>query len=82
MLERREEPSGLDNQTTAAVEWPLDLFRRNRRMAVADREVTVAISYEFENPIPFFAMISTLTGGDSGSDTFQMNSSATMRYEE
>ena len=39
-FERREEPAGTDNQTTVAVEWPLDLFRRGRRLAVADREVT------------------------------------------
>jgi cobalt-zinc-cadmium efflux system outer membrane protein len=38
-FERREEPAGTDNQTTVAVEWPLDLFRRNRRVAVADREL-------------------------------------------
>jgi cobalt-zinc-cadmium efflux system outer membrane protein len=39
-FERREEPAGTDNQTAVAVEWPLDLFRRSRRVAVADREVT------------------------------------------
>jgi cobalt-zinc-cadmium efflux system outer membrane protein len=39
-FERREEPAGTDNQTTLALEWPLDLFRRGRRVAVADREVT------------------------------------------
>lgn len=39
-FERREEPAGTDNQTTVAVEWPLDLFRRGGRVAVADREVT------------------------------------------
>ena len=39
-FERREEPAGADNLTTVAVEWPLDLFRRSRRVAVADREVT------------------------------------------
>ena len=39
-FERREEPAGMDNQTTAAVEWPLDLFRRGGRVAVADRTVT------------------------------------------
>ena len=39
-FERREEPAGTDNQTTMAVEWPLDLFRRSSRVAVADREVT------------------------------------------
>ncbi len=38
-FERREEPAGTDNQTTVAVEWPLDLFRRSPRVAVADREV-------------------------------------------
>ena len=38
-FERREEPAGTDNQTAVAVEWPLDLFRRSRRVAVADREV-------------------------------------------
>ena len=41
-FERREEPSGTDNLTTIGVEWPLDLFRRSGRLAVADREVTVA----------------------------------------
>jgi cobalt-zinc-cadmium efflux system outer membrane protein len=40
-FERREEPAGTDNQTTVAVEWPLDLFRRSSRVAVADREVGV-----------------------------------------
>ena len=36
--EIREEPSGTDNQTMVSVEWPLDLFRRAGRVAVADRE--------------------------------------------
>ena len=40
-FERREEPAGTDSQTMVAVEWPLDLFRRSRRVAVADREVGV-----------------------------------------
>lgn len=40
-FERREEPGGTDNLTTVGVEWPLDLFRRSRRTAVADRDVTV-----------------------------------------
>jgi cobalt-zinc-cadmium efflux system outer membrane protein len=39
-FERREEPAGTDILTTVAVEWPLDLFRRSGRVAVADREVT------------------------------------------
>lgn len=38
-LERREEPAGTDNQTMVGVDWPLDLFRRSPRVAVADREV-------------------------------------------
>ena len=38
-IERREEPTGTDNLTTAQVQWPLDLFRRSARVAVADREV-------------------------------------------
>ena len=38
-FERRDEPGGTDNVTTVAVEWPLDLFRRSGRVAVADREV-------------------------------------------
>ncbi|HEX7779543.1 MAG TPA: TolC family protein, partial [Vicinamibacterales bacterium] len=41
-FERREEPAGTDNQTMVAVEWPLDLFRRSGRVAVADREVGVS----------------------------------------
>ena len=41
-FERREEPGGTDNLTTIGVEWPLDLFRRSERLAVADREVSVA----------------------------------------
>jgi cobalt-zinc-cadmium efflux system outer membrane protein len=40
-FERREEPGGADNQTTVAVEWPLDLFRKSPRMALAEREITV-----------------------------------------
>ena len=38
-FERREEPGGTDNLTTVGVEWPLDLFRRSGRVAVADREI-------------------------------------------
>lgn len=41
-FERRDEPGGTDNQTTVGVEWPLDLFRRRGRTAVAGREVVVA----------------------------------------
>jgi cobalt-zinc-cadmium efflux system outer membrane protein len=41
-FEWREEPGGTDNLTTVGVEWPLGLFRRDGRIAVADREVTTA----------------------------------------
>jgi cobalt-zinc-cadmium efflux system outer membrane protein len=41
-VERREERSGPDNQTLVNVEWPLDLFRRDSRIAVADREIATA----------------------------------------
>jgi cobalt-zinc-cadmium efflux system outer membrane protein len=43
-VERLEEIGGADNQTMINVEWPLDLFRRSGRIAVADREVAVAES--------------------------------------
>jgi outer membrane protein, heavy metal efflux system len=41
-FERREEPQGTDNQTMVSLEWPLDLFRRDARVAVADRQVSAA----------------------------------------
>jgi cobalt-zinc-cadmium efflux system outer membrane protein len=41
-IERREEPHGMDNETMLSLEWPLDLFRRDARVAVADRQVTAA----------------------------------------
>jgi outer membrane protein, heavy metal efflux system len=39
---QQEEPSGTDRQTRVELQWPLDLFRRTGRIAVADREVDVA----------------------------------------
>jgi outer membrane protein, heavy metal efflux system len=41
-FERREEPGGTDHLTTVGIEWPLELFRRDGRIAVADREVATA----------------------------------------
>lgn len=41
-LERRDEPGGTDSATDIGIEWPLELFRRGPRVAVADAEVTVA----------------------------------------
>ena len=37
-----EEPAGTDNQTRVEVQWPLDLFRKPGRVAVAEREVDAA----------------------------------------
>jgi cobalt-zinc-cadmium efflux system outer membrane protein len=36
-FERREEPTGTDNQTSVGLQWPLDLFRRSGRVQTADR---------------------------------------------
>jgi outer membrane protein, heavy metal efflux system len=41
-FERRDEPGGTDNLTTVSIMWPLDLFRRAGRIAVAHREVIIA----------------------------------------
>jgi outer membrane protein, heavy metal efflux system len=38
-FERREEPTGTDNQTAVTVEWPLDLFRQHGRVQTADRQL-------------------------------------------
>jgi cobalt-zinc-cadmium efflux system outer membrane protein len=37
-LEQRQQPGASDNQSAVDVEWPLDLFRRKARVALADRE--------------------------------------------
>ncbi|MGE0392058.1 MAG: TolC family protein [Vicinamibacterales bacterium] len=42
MVERRDAPAGMDAQTMAGIEWPLELGRRQARIAVADRQVRVA----------------------------------------
>lgn len=36
---RQEEPAGMDNQTRVEVVWPLDLFRKAGRVAVAERAI-------------------------------------------
>lgn len=41
-FERREQVEGMDNQTALMAEWPLDLFRRSGRIAVAERELEAA----------------------------------------
>jgi cobalt-zinc-cadmium efflux system outer membrane protein len=41
-VERRIEPGGTDDLTSFAVQWPLDLFRKGSRVAVADGEVATA----------------------------------------
>jgi len=40
-FEQREQPDGEDRQTMLGLEWPLDLFRRAPRVAVAGRGVEV-----------------------------------------
>lgn len=47
-VERRQEAPGPDSATEAAIEWPLDLFRRAARIAVADADVAVAEHEEAE----------------------------------
>ena len=42
MFERRDAPRGMDAQTMASVEWPLELGRRPARIAVAERQIGVA----------------------------------------
>jgi outer membrane protein, heavy metal efflux system len=39
---QQQEPGGADNQTRVELQWPLDLFRKTGRVAVADREVEVS----------------------------------------
>jgi cobalt-zinc-cadmium efflux system outer membrane protein len=39
---QQQEPGGADNQTRFELQWPLDLFRKTGRVAVADREVEVS----------------------------------------
>ena len=41
-FEWRDEPGGTDHLATIGLEWPLDLFRKSERVAVADREIMVA----------------------------------------
>jgi cobalt-zinc-cadmium efflux system outer membrane protein len=41
-FEWRDEPGGTDNLATVGIEWPLELFRREGRIAVAERELTTA----------------------------------------
>jgi len=41
-FERRVEPAGTDRLTMLGVEWPLDLFRRSRRVAVAGGDRAIA----------------------------------------
>jgi cobalt-zinc-cadmium efflux system outer membrane protein len=41
-FEWRDEPGGTDHVATVGIEWPLELFRRGERAAVADRELRTA----------------------------------------
>src|SRR6187551_417385 len=39
---QQQEPAGTDRQTRLELQWPLDLFRKAGRTAVADREIEMA----------------------------------------
>jgi outer membrane protein, heavy metal efflux system len=39
---QQDEPAGTDKQTRVEIQWPLDLFRKSGRVAVADRDVDAA----------------------------------------
>ena len=39
---QQQEPGGTDNQTRVELQWPLDLYRKSGRVAVADREIDAA----------------------------------------
>jgi cobalt-zinc-cadmium efflux system outer membrane protein len=41
-LEQREQFGGLETQTMVGMSWPLDLFRRGPRVAVADESIRIA----------------------------------------
>jgi cobalt-zinc-cadmium efflux system outer membrane protein len=41
-LAQQQEPGGTDNQTRVELQWPLDLYRKAGRVAVADRAIDVA----------------------------------------
>lgn len=41
-LAQQHEPAGTDRQTRVEVQWPLDLFRKAGRVAVAEREIDAA----------------------------------------
>ena len=42
VFSQQEEPAGSDNQTRIELQWPLDLFRKSGRVAVAEKEIDVA----------------------------------------
>ena len=41
-VQRRGASGGVERETGVEIQWPLDLFRRGARVAVADRELTAA----------------------------------------
>jgi outer membrane protein, heavy metal efflux system len=62
-LERREQSAGPDNQTTIGIQWPLDLFRKEGRVAVADREVAAATFAATDRERLLAADVRTAYGG-------------------
>jgi cobalt-zinc-cadmium efflux system outer membrane protein len=47
-FDRRREPGGTDATSEVAIEWPLELFRRDARVGVADAELQVAEHEEMD----------------------------------
>ncbi len=41
-LSQQNDPNSTDYQTSVSLQWPLDLFRQQGRIAVADREIEAA----------------------------------------
>lgn len=42
LFSQQQEPGGTDNQTRIELQWPLGLYRKSGRVAVADREIDAA----------------------------------------
>ncbi len=70
-------------QSTGIELTPSDVDLTGPTGAVGDRTVEVSVTYQFQNPVQIRTFINRLGGGSaSGLDTFNIGSTATMRYEE
>lgn len=50
--------------------------------AIGNRQVTVTINYQFNNPVPLQSFLTSLNATYAGLDKIQLSSSASMRYED